>query len=142
MKTLSIKAANGCRSVDGNRKMNHDKPDSIPRSTGISRQRSSGRGTRRPSRGGFSRHRGDPAGRAAFGQVPHPDGLDEPDVALSQDRYFSYWTYARGHYEIDDDIWGLFVTVTFDNARVVADVSALLSTRKFVKEDVDFSRFE
>ncbi|MCA8061646.1 hypothetical protein [Burkholderia sp. AU38729] len=76
-------------------------------------------------------------------QVPHPDGLDEPEVALSQDRYFSYWTYARGNYEIDDDIWGLFVTATFDNAHVVADVeSALLSMGKFVKEDVDFSRFE
>ncbi|OXI96358.1 MULTISPECIES: hypothetical protein [Burkholderia] len=76
-------------------------------------------------------------------QVSHPDGLDEPEVALSQDRYFSYWAYSRGNYEIDDDIWGLFVTATFDNARVVADVeSALLSTRKFVKEDVHFSRFE
>ena len=62
---------------------------------------------------------------------------------MSQDRYFSYWTYARGNYEIDDDIWGLFVTATLDNARVVADVeNALLSTEKFVKEDVDFSRFE
>ncbi|OXJ31177.1 hypothetical protein CFB82_25055 [Burkholderia sp. HI2714] len=76
-------------------------------------------------------------------QVPHPDGLDEPEIALSQDRFFSYWTYAQGNYEIDDDIWGLFVTPTFDNARVVADVeNALLSTGKFVKEDVDFSRFQ
>jgi len=71
-------------------------------------------------------------------QVPHPDGLDEPVVALSQDRYFSYWTYARGSYEIDDDIWGLFVT-----ASIVADIeTALLSTGKFVKEEVDFSEFQ
>ncbi|OXI81874.1 hypothetical protein CFB50_26365 [Burkholderia sp. AU33423] len=76
-------------------------------------------------------------------QVPHPDGLDDPVVALSQDRYFSYWTYARGHYEIDDDIWSLFVTATIDNARIVMDIeSALLSTGKFVKEEVDFSQFE
>jgi len=76
-------------------------------------------------------------------QVPHPDGLDEQEVALSQDRFFSYWTYAGGNYEIDDDIWGLFVTPTFDNARVVADIEgALLSTGKFVKEDADSSRFQ
>lgn len=76
-------------------------------------------------------------------QVPHPDGLDEPEVAWSQDRYFSYWTYARGSYEIDDDIWALFVTATIDNARIVADIeSALLSTGRFVKEAVDFSQFE
>ncbi|MBN3824631.1 hypothetical protein G3O00_13520 [Burkholderia sp. Ac-20384] len=75
-------------------------------------------------------------------QVPHPDGLDEPEVALSQDRYFSYWTYARGSYEIDDDIWGLFVTATIDNLPIVADIEkALLSTGKFVKEEVDFSAF-
>ncbi|WP_174954428.1 hypothetical protein [Burkholderia lata] len=75
-------------------------------------------------------------------QVPHPDGLDEPVVALSQDRYFSYWTYARGSYEIDDDIWGLFVTASIDNASIVADIEkALLLTGKFVKEEVDFSEF-
>ncbi|WP_254602240.1 hypothetical protein [Burkholderia lata] len=75
-------------------------------------------------------------------QVPHPDGLDEREVALSQDRYFSYWTYARGSYEIDDDIWGLFVTATIDNLPIVADIEkALLSTGKFVKEEVDFSAF-
>ncbi|MBZ5796052.1 hypothetical protein K8353_38650 [Burkholderia contaminans] len=76
-------------------------------------------------------------------RVPHPDGLDEPVIALSQDRYFSYWAYARGHYEIDDDIWGLFVTASIDNSSIVADIeSALLSTGKFVKEDVDFGKFE
>ncbi|RDS98156.1 hypothetical protein DWU95_44300, partial [Burkholderia contaminans] len=69
-------------------------------------------------------------------QVPHPDGLDEPEVALSQDRYFSYWTYARGNYEIDDDISGLFVTATPDTARVVADVdNAILATANVVKEE-------
>ncbi|RQT77668.1 hypothetical protein [Burkholderia cepacia] len=76
-------------------------------------------------------------------EVPHPDGLDEPVVALFHDRCFSYWTYARGHYEIDDDIWGLFVTASSDNASVIADIEgALLSTGKFVKEYVDFRKFE
>ncbi|VWC91986.1 hypothetical protein BLA39750_01960 [Burkholderia lata] len=75
-------------------------------------------------------------------QVPHPDGLDEPVVALSQDRYFSYWTYARGRYEIDDDIWGLFVTASIDNVSIVAGIeSALLLTGRFVKEEVDFGEF-
>lgn len=76
-------------------------------------------------------------------QVSHPDSLDDSRVALSQDRYFSYWAYARGHYEIDDDIWGLFVTASINNAFIVADIEqALLSTGKFVKEDVDFGKFE
>ncbi|OJA43947.1 hypothetical protein [Burkholderia ubonensis] len=76
-------------------------------------------------------------------QVPHPDGLDEPRVALFQDRYFSYWTYARGHYEIEDDIWGLFVTASINNLSIVADIEqALLLTGKFVKEEVDFGKFE
>ncbi|WP_431822626.1 hypothetical protein [Burkholderia sp. F1] len=76
-------------------------------------------------------------------QVPHPDGLDDPRVALSQDRYFSYWTYARGHYEIDDDIWALFVSASMSNSTIVADIErALLLTGKFVKEEVDFSKFE
>lgn len=75
-------------------------------------------------------------------QVPHPDGLDNPRVAWSQDRYFSYWTYARGDYEIDDDIWGLFVTASVNNSPIVADIErALLLTGKFVKEDVDFGKF-
>ncbi|WP_155635395.1 hypothetical protein [Burkholderia cepacia] len=56
---------------------------------------------------------------------------------------FSYWTYARGHHEIDDDIWGLFVTAPIDNSSVIADIeNARLSTGKFVKEDVDFRTFE
>ncbi|AOK59521.1 hypothetical protein [Burkholderia ubonensis] len=76
-------------------------------------------------------------------RVPHPDGLDEPRIALFQDRYFSYWTYARGHYEIDDDIWGLFVTASINNLSIVADIArALLLTGKFVKEEVDFGKFE
>lgn len=37
-------------------------------------------------------------------RLAHPDGLDDPQIAGSQDRYFSYWSYARGHYEIDDDL--------------------------------------
>ncbi|KAG8152721.1 hypothetical protein [Burkholderia catarinensis] len=76
-------------------------------------------------------------------RVPHPDGVDDQQVALSQDRYFSYWTYAQGDYEIDDDIWGLFVTASVNNSAIVADIErALLLTGEFVKEAVDFGKFE
>ncbi|WP_179401334.1 hypothetical protein [Burkholderia guangdongensis] len=76
-------------------------------------------------------------------QVPHPNDLDAPVVALYQDRYFSYWTYAGGHYEIDDDIWALFVSAAVNNSSIIADVEqALLSTGMFVKEDVDFDQFK
>jgi hypothetical protein len=72
----------------------------------------------------------------------HPDNLDDPRVALSQDRYFSYWTYSGGNYEIDDDIWALFASAKDSNKAVIADVErALLATGQFVKESVDFEQF-
>lgn len=75
-------------------------------------------------------------------RLAHPDGLDAPHVALSQDRYFSYWTYDRGHYEIDDDIWGWCATAPVNNRVIVADIErALLATGKFIKETVDFGKF-
>ncbi|BDU20126.1 hypothetical protein DYGSA30_15830 [Dyella sp. GSA-30] len=74
---------------------------------------------------------------------PHPENLDDPNVAMLQDRYFSYWKYAGGYYEIDDDIWSLFVTAKVDNAAIVADIEqALLASGEFVKEAVDFGRFK
>ncbi|WP_175820898.1 hypothetical protein [Burkholderia sp. BCC0419] len=75
-------------------------------------------------------------------RLTHPDGLDDPQVAMSQDRYFSYWTYARGHYEIDDDIWGWCVTAPVNNRAIVADIErALLATGRFIQETVDFGKF-
>lgn len=74
---------------------------------------------------------------------PHPENLDDPGIALSQDRYFSYWKYAGGCYEIDDDIWALFVTAKVDNTLVIADIErALLASGEFVKEAVDYERFK
>ena len=55
-------------------------------------------------------------------RVPHPDGLDDPRSALTQDRYFSYWKCARGYYEIDDHIWRLSVTASINNSSIVADI--------------------
>lgn len=75
-------------------------------------------------------------------QVPHPDKLDGPQVAFSQNRYFSFWVYPGGNYEIDDDIWGLFVLAEENNEAVSADVErTLMSTGRFVKEFVDFEQF-
>lgn len=75
-------------------------------------------------------------------QIAHPEGLDDPTIGLSQDRYFSFWSYSGGTYEIDDDIWAFFVSATANNKRVTSDIErALLSTGRFVKEAVDFKQF-
>jgi hypothetical protein len=74
---------------------------------------------------------------------PHPDNLDDPRIAMAQDRFFSYWAYPGGHYEIDDDTWGLFVLAKAGNGGVIADLEqALLGSGKFVKENVDFAQFK
>lgn len=76
-------------------------------------------------------------------QLRHPEGLDDPHIAMSQDRYFGYWRYPGGHYEIDDDIWGLFVSAKINNTAVIADVERVLTgTGHFVKEPVDFAQFK
>jgi hypothetical protein len=75
-------------------------------------------------------------------QIPHPNKLDDRQVAMIHDRYFSFWTYAGGAYEIDDDIWGLFVSATENNEAVIADVAqALTVTGRFAREAVDFEQF-
>lgn len=75
-------------------------------------------------------------------KVPHPEKLDDPEIACAQERYISFWTYAGGTYEIDDDIWGLFVSANKNNVAVIADVErALSSTGRFVKELVSFQQF-
>ncbi|CAJ0700044.1 hypothetical protein LMG19089_02495 [Ralstonia edaphis] len=76
-------------------------------------------------------------------QERHPENLDDAEVALLHDRYFGYWKYAGGRYEIDDDIWGLFVSAPANNRAVIADVErALLESGKFVKEEVDFGLYK
>lgn len=77
---------------------------------------------------------------AATGQ-PHPE-IDAAYIGLSTDRFISYWTYAEGAYEIDDDIWGLVVTTRANNAKIIADIeAALICSGRFVKEDVDFADY-
>jgi len=75
-------------------------------------------------------------------QIPHPDKLDDPRIALSQERYFSFWVYPGGTYEIDDDIWGLFVLAHEHSEAVIEDAArALISTGRFVREFVDYAQF-
>ena len=75
-------------------------------------------------------------------RVAHPQGMDTADVALLHDRFFSYWRYPGGAYEIDADIWALFVAAPVDNAAVIADVErALSASGLFAKKDVDFAKY-
>ena len=54
--------------------------------------------------------------------------------------YTSTWVYKNGIYEIDNDIWSLFVLASKNNETIVHDISsALLSSGYFIKEEVDFS---
>ena len=71
----------------------------------------------------------------------HPH-FDAVAIALGTDRFFSYWRYAGGAYEIDDDVPGCFILAPADNARVMADVEkALLKSGLFAREDVDFADY-
>jgi hypothetical protein len=58
------------------------------------------------------------------------------------DHFISYWVYAGGSYEIDDDWGGLFVLPKENNSKVASDVEqALLRTGLFVKEEVNFADY-
>ena len=71
----------------------------------------------------------------------HPD-LDAATIALATDRIISYWVYAGGVYEMDDDVDGCFITARANNARVIGDIErALLDSGLFVKEEVDFGDY-
>lgn len=72
---------------------------------------------------------------------PHPERLDRIEVG-AVDRFISYWVYAGGAYEIDDDWGGLFISAAEKNRIVLSDIEqALLATGQFVKADVDFPQF-
>jgi hypothetical protein len=71
----------------------------------------------------------------------HPD-LDVVAIGLATDRFFSYWQCLLGEYEIDNDIWALFISAKKNNAIIIEAVEkALLESGKFAKEDVDFSQY-
>lgn len=75
-------------------------------------------------------------------QMPHPDKLDDPHIALRHDRYFSFWAYPGGTYEIDDDVWALFILAHERSETAIEDVArALIATGRFVREFVDYAQF-
>lgn len=68
-------------------------------------------------------------------QERHP--VFSAETMTATDRYFSYWSYKNGTYEIDDDIWACFISVPDGSPTVISDIEhALTSSGQFVKGDV------
>jgi len=60
-------------------------------------------------------------------QSPPPPGLIEVvRTSMLIDRFISFWTYPGGEYEIDDDVFGMFVT-PLRGAEVGADIMVALT---------------
>ncbi len=75
--------------------------------------------------------------------ITHPE-FDTSSIALSLDRYISMWEYENGHYELDDDIWSLFILVQNkeNNAQIIKDIeNVLIKSGLFEKELVDSSKY-
>lgn len=70
----------------------------------------------------------------ALGAMSQKHPVFSAETMIATDRYFSYWSYKNGIYEIDDDIWGCFITVPDGNANVIADLEhALTNGGQFVR---------
>lgn len=71
----------------------------------------------------------------------------QAEIGLAQagaivDDFWFFKTYPGGSFEVNDDIWGLFIHARENNHKVISDIeSALLESGKFVKEEVDFSKY-
>jgi len=73
--------------------------------------------------------------------VRHPS-LDTATIAIATDEFISLWRYENGEYELDDDIWALFILAAENNSQVISDIErVLLSTGEFSKEEADFSEY-
>lgn len=74
---------------------------------------------------------------------PHPNSPVDRQLALAQGCYLGHWIYPGGSYEIDDDIWSLFISAKDNNQNVIADIErALLASGRFLKVPVDFEQFK
>lgn len=74
-------------------------------------------------------------------QHKHPT-LDTARICISTDELISWWCYENGAYELDDDIWGLFIHAADNNAKIMSDVEKiLLASGEFEKQVVDFSEY-
>jgi hypothetical protein len=73
-------------------------------------------------------------------QEKHP--VFSVETMIGNDRYFSYWVYQKGVYEIDDDIWACFISAPNNNVEVIEDIErALIKSGLFEKEDVDHGKY-
>lgn len=72
----------------------------------------------------------------ALGAILQKHPVFSAETMIVTGRYFSYWSYKNGTYEIDDDIWGCFITVPDSNPKVIADLEhALTNSGQFVRTD-------
>jgi hypothetical protein len=73
--------------------------------------------------------------------IRHPE-LDTLSIALTSDEIISIWQYSNGRYEIDDDIWSLFIIAPSNNLQIIMDIeSVLVASGMFEKEEVDYSEY-
>ena len=71
----------------------------------------------------------------------HPT-LDTASIGIATDEHISFWQYENGTYEIDDDIWGLFISAPNNNAQIMADIErALVASGAFEKKIVEFDKY-
>jgi hypothetical protein len=72
----------------------------------------------------------------ALGAMPQKHPVFSTETMIATDRYFSYWSYKNGTYEIDDDIWGCSITAPDGSLNVIADLEyALTNSGHFVSMD-------
>jgi len=74
--------------------------------------------------------------------IEHPQ-LNTLDIALTADDYIYCYEYANGRFELVDDVWGCCIHSLENNYQVITDIEkALIKSTLFLKEDVDFSRYQ
>jgi hypothetical protein len=58
------------------------------------------------------------------------------------DGFISTWEYRNGCYELDNDIWTLFIHAPDNNDIIISDIEkALLDSGEFEKEEVGFNEY-
>jgi hypothetical protein len=73
-------------------------------------------------------------------RISHPE-LDTLNIAVATDEIISMWEYKNGQYEIDEDIWALFILAPSNNAQIINDIeSVLIESGMFEKEVVNHSK--
>lgn len=71
----------------------------------------------------------------------HP-ALDTAAIGIATDEYISLWHYEHGAYEVDDDIWGLFILAPENNAKIMSDIArVLLASEAFEEREADVANY-